>query len=76
MNENIEAKPEHLRSEKDKNRLIIEKNRQVLVEQWTKQKLQKLFNRTDLAFLDSSVLEKPGKGGLEITIHITLMIPS
>lgn len=76
MNERIESKPEHLRSVSDKNRLELERINQVRTEEFTKSKISKLFSRTGLIFENCSVLEKPCSKGVEVTLHLTVIVAS
>lgn len=76
MNERIESKPEHLRSETDKNRIELERIGQARTEEFAKSKISKLFSRTNLIFKDCTVLERPCSKGVEVTLHLTVILSS
>jgi len=76
MNEKIESKPEHLRSQSDKNRIEIERIKQEQTEMFMKSKISKLFSRSNLIFKDCTVLERPCSKGVEVTLHLTVIVAS
>lgn len=76
MNERLESKPEHLRSESDKNRLELERISQVRTEEFTKSKISKLFSRTGLIYKDCTILERPCSKGVEVTVRLTVVVAS
>lgn len=73
MNERIEAKPRHLLSETDKNRIDFEQQRQEVIAAFAKTRFSKLFSNTDLVYKECTLLEKPVRDGIEVTIHLTVI---